>query len=42
MACVLVSLKGIWLGTREPGRVFLIGFAGWLLLSLVLWIPRLM
>lgn len=38
---LVVSVKGLWLGIRNPGPVLLIGFSGWLLLSLGIWIFRL-
>lgn len=38
---LLVSVKGLWLGIRNPGPVLLISFSGWLLLSLGIWILRL-
>lgn len=38
---LLVSVKGLWLGIRNPGPVLLISFSGWLLLSLGIWILKL-
>jgi len=36
-----VSVTGLWLGLQKPGRLFLLSTAGWLLLSLMFWILRL-
>lgn len=38
---LLVSTKGVWLGVKKPGLIFLISTSGWLLLSLGIWIFRL-
>jgi hypothetical protein len=36
-----ICVQGNWIGIRAPGMTFLMGFAGWLLLSLMIWILRL-
>jgi len=38
---LVMCLRGNWAGIRAPGMTFLIGSAGWLLLSLMIWILRL-
>lgn len=35
-----VAFRGRWIGIRSPGLFFVYGFAGWVLLSLVLWLLR--
>lgn len=35
-----VACRGRWIGIRSPGLVFVYGFAGWVLLSLILWLLR--
>lgn len=35
-----VAVRGRWIGIRSPGLFFVYGFAGWVLLSLVLWLLR--
>jgi len=36
-----VGVTGLWLGIQKPGKLFLLSSAGWLLLSLVFWVLRL-
>ncbi|MEJ7591742.1 MAG: DUF2752 domain-containing protein [Planctomycetaceae bacterium] len=38
---VVVSLRGTYVITHEPGRVLLIGFGIWVLFSVVIWCLRL-
>ena len=35
-----VAVRGRWIGIQSPGLVFVYGFAGWVLLSLILWLLR--
>lgn len=35
-----VAVRGRWIGIRSPGLFFVYGFAGWVLLSLLLWLLR--
>ncbi len=35
-----VAVRGRWIGIRTPGLFFVYGFAGWVLLSLILWLLR--
>ena len=35
-----VAFRGRWIGIRSPGLFFVYGFAGWVLLSLILWLLR--
>ena len=35
-----VAVRGHWIGIRSPGMFFVYGFAGWVLLSLILWLLR--
>lgn len=35
-----VACQGRWIGIRSPGLFFVYGFAGWVLLSLILWLLR--
>ena len=35
-----VAVRGCWIGIRSPGMFFVYGFAGWVLLSLILWLLR--
>lgn len=35
-----VAIRGRWIGIRSPGLFFVYGFAGWVLLSLLLWLLR--
>ena len=35
-----VAVRGRWIGIRSPGLFFVYGFAGWVLLSLILWLLR--
>ena len=39
--CAVVSLRGVFVITHEPGRVFLFGFGIWVLVSIVIWSVRL-
>lgn len=36
----VVAIRGRWIGIRSPGLFFVYGFAGWVLLSLILWLLR--
>jgi len=38
---IVVSVRGAFVITHEPGRVFLIGFGIWVLVSIVIWSLRL-
>ena len=35
-----VAVRGRWIGIRSPGLFFVYGFAGWVFLSLILWLLR--
>jgi hypothetical protein len=35
-----VAFRGRWIGIRSPGLFFVYSFAGWVLLSLILWLLR--
>lgn len=35
-----VAIRGHWIGLRSPGMFFVYSFAGWVLLSLILWLLR--
>ena len=39
--CIVVSIRGAFVVTHEPGRDLLIGFGIWVLLSVVIWLFRL-
>jgi hypothetical protein len=37
---LVVAVRGRWIGIRSPGLFFVYSFAGWVLLSLILWLLR--
>lgn len=39
---IVVLKRDAWVGVRSPGLTFLYGSAGWLLLSVVIWLIRLL
>ena len=38
---VVVSIRGSFVIIHEPGRFFLLGFAGWVLVSILIWLFKL-